>query len=97
MTLDEAKALIERMRLTRPTCPKCPRVGYDLAVSPEAMMQLEFEEAATFAGWIKRCRVCADSFAYPWADQLDPQKVIEFDAARQHAFVWLLDDLKETL
>lgn len=100
MTRDEAVAEIERIKTIRPTCSKCERRGIDLAY---LLPPPGFEMEAHRAGYVKRCDACANGKLFPWADQLDPDKVIAFvdsdprciDAKGPKAF--LIEILKETL
>jgi hypothetical protein len=93
MTLDEAKALIERMKTYRVTCPECERVSMAKSPCPDG-----FEEDPARPWWVKRCRVCQDTPMYPWADKLDPERVVKYEASRpKNEWVWELAGLESTI
>lgn len=37
-----------------------------------------FEETSEASGWLKRCATCRDKPAFPWAEQLEPARVLRF-------------------
>jgi len=98
--LEDAKQLIERMKLARIECyDTCIRVGYqaasgafvythggwtaehvfhDVVAVHDWMKTQKFEQATHQAGFLKRCPACAATPMFPWADKLDPQRVLNF-------------------
>lgn len=110
MTRDEAVALIERMKTIRPTCEKCETASYAWArhlmtlgmneedTPGEFMKARGYEESANFAGYVKRCDECASAQLFPWADQLDPDRVKHMvDTDRRCEDTFETSILKETL
>lgn len=118
--LEDAKQLIERMKLARIECyDTCLRVGYqaasgafvythggwtaehvfhDVVAVHDWMKAQGFEQATHHAGFLKRCPTCASTPMFPWADQLDPQRVLDFvltDPRCEQAFE--LSILEETV
>lgn len=106
--LDQVTETIERMKAARPWCNACRTMSYLEAmklcdteywpVMRRDMKAAGYEELTDRAGWGMRCDACATGELYPWADKLDPQRVLEFvntDTRCQSAFA--LDILKETL
>lgn len=53
-------------------------VFHDVVAVHEWMKAQGFEQATHQAGFLKRCKACADTRMFPWADKLDPQRVLDF-------------------
>lgn len=100
MTLDEAKALIERMKTVRPTCEKCERRAYAQGTLDkplaDGLLATGWEHESEYAGWMRRCADCRAGRAFPWADKLTPQGIVDFVAKEpwRDERAWNLDDLK---
>lgn len=117
--IDDAKALIERMKPLRARCyDKCFTRSYqalegawehthggfgseefvDIQAVYAWARKLGFEQSPDHAGFLHRCPDCANTPMFPWADRLDPQRVLDFvltDPRCEHAFE--LAVLEETL
>lgn len=92
MTRDEAVELIERMKTTRPTCDKCPRIDEVNA----SFLAAGWEDLPHKAGMVARCPSCASGKLFPWADKITPEAVaafIEKEPWRDDT-AWPLDDLR---
>jgi hypothetical protein len=111
MTREDAVETIERMKTIRPTCDKCEEASYawarhlmtlgmnDEDTPAEFMRARGFEPLIDQAGYVKRCEACANGKRFPWADQLDPDKVVAFANSDPRCVgkAFLLELLKETL
>lgn len=67
-------------------------------VSKWMLEQHNFDEAADFAGYLRRCSTCATSKKFPWAEKLDPvlvQRMVDTDP--RCAVTFELKILEETL
>jgi len=107
VTRDGAVALIERMKTIRPMCEKCETASYAWArhlmtlgmneedTPGEFMHARGYEESADRAGFVKRCEACAAAQSYPWADKLDPDRVVEYASTTVEPF--LVAELEQTL
>lgn len=103
-TIDTAKDVIQRAKDCRGECDACERTSFHAlyqqhhAAGGEGMPSLPegFEHMTNAAGVIKRCQSCAETPLCPWADQLDPERVLAFmQAHNDHA--WSLSALQELL
>jgi len=75
ITLDQARELIERMKAaTGRTCEKCERAPMQGGV----VLFGDWEEDLNVGGLVKRCDICKTSRKYPWAEKLDPERVLRF-------------------
>jgi hypothetical protein len=116
--LEDAKRLIERMKLARQRCwDQCIEVPAQVAAGgyeathggfSNQLLQTEqvdawmlkqgFERVEYKLGYMKRCATCAADRMFPWADKLDPQRVLDFvltDPRCEQAFE--LSILEDTL
>lgn len=95
-TIEDAKALIERMKTTRPTCHCCAALAYDdvyektrrpdyLSASAE-LQAAGWEEDPLHAALFLRCNTCRNTFSYPWAAQLDAESVLDFMLNEKYVF-----------
>lgn len=94
MTRYEAVALIERMKTIRPTCEKCEWMPF-FGHKSTRMLPPGFETATDHAGYVKRCDACASGRKFPWADQLDPDRVVAYASTQLEPF--LVAELEQTL
>ncbi len=69
--------LISRMKVAKPVCRQCTY----LAERVDGAVQSE-----TNNSWIIRCSVCSSTYSYPWASELNAEKVEEFLKANPNAF-----------
>jgi hypothetical protein len=92
---EQAVEIIERMKKTRPTCDKCETRPFTASLKepdgPEG-----FEPMSHFAGYVKRCEVCAASRVFPWADKLTPEAVVAFVEREpwRDSYSWPLAEMK---
>jgi len=96
-TLEDAQAVIDRMKSARPTCDKDETIPFYASLR-EPDGPPGFEPDPNFAGYRKRCDACANGRLFPWADKLDPERVrafMETDPRCQSAFE--LSILEETI
>ena len=98
-TLDEAKALIERMKDRMLPCSPCERMMLGLDRTPEhweregwVFEELSACHAARF--YVKHSPSCDGGKvpAYPWASRLDAERVRKYMEAQTS--VWPLSDLE---
>lgn len=76
-TEEDARALIARAQaaLVGP-CSRCSYVPFGQSPGEG------WESSVTRAAWVLRCDTCRTTLAYPWASQLDVDRVREFLDAR---------------
>ena len=98
--LDEAKALIERMKEARGCCAGCEHVAYaDIPGSWWVLTKAELAaqgwyQPADRAGFVRRCETCRSTPTFPWAGRLDAERVREYAEKQRHRFIWPLAELK---
>jgi hypothetical protein len=108
--LEMVRALIEQMKTVRPECAACETKSYDsiykehASKEPDKGFPLGAAEAMKAQGWehmagharmIKRCATCASGQRFPWAEKLDPEKVLEH--MKTKTGVWELAELEATV
>lgn len=105
MTRDKAVALIERMKTIRPTCERCYRASYaEVEDAAKVMGHPKYGDELRRNGWeddphraglFHRCKECAAARSYPWADKLDPDRVVAYASTTVEPF--LVAELEQTL
>lgn len=101
-TIDDAKALIERMKTIHPTCDHCARESFDrfeaYTRDEQALMtERGWQPEAHQAAWVLRCYSCRDTISYPWAGRLDAEKVLAFMLERKGRGPFAVSELEPTL
>lgn len=99
-TLDDAKALIERMKTIHPTCNHCARESADWFAmytddKQALMVERGWQAEAHQDSWVLRCYPCRETISYPWADKLDAEKVLAYMLTKDAPFA--VSELERTL
>jgi hypothetical protein len=88
MTPERAQKLIEQMKLARPQCKECNYVpfedcecnlhNYEVVLRDRANRSMEDWSRNAELFFVRRCDRCANELRWPFAPQLDAQRVADY-------------------
>lgn len=105
----DAMHAIEGLQAARGECDECEmlnfremlkrfgELGRPTSLACNAALRDGWSQMPDRAGVIKRCQICRDTPLYPWADKLDPVRVLAYMKTMPNDHAWSLSLLKETL